>query len=76
METFTQPKIDGYRQLTKEDADLMNKIKARGADLARLIDDLRSLKDRLDQRCVSIGATELQTGLMWLTRAVAQPTHF
>jgi hypothetical protein len=30
----------------------------------------------LDQRWVSIGETHLQTGLMALTRAVAQPTFF
>lgn len=30
----------------------------------------------IDQRWVSIGATHLQTGLMALTRAVAQPTTF
>ena len=30
----------------------------------------------LDQRWVSIGATDLQTGLMALTRGVAQPTTF
>jgi hypothetical protein len=32
--------------------------------------------DGIDQRWASIGATDLQTGLMALVRAVAQPTSF
>lgn len=75
METFTQPKITGYRQLTESDVALMNEIKARGVELGELVNKLRSIPD-LDQRWVSIGSTDLQTGLMALTRAVAQPTTF
>lgn len=75
MDTFVQPKITGYRQLSEEDAALMNEIKAHGIKLGELIDKLRSL-DHLDQRWLSIGTTDLQTGLMALTRAVAQPTSF
>ena len=33
METFTQPKITGYRQLNEAEAALMNEIKALGAQL-------------------------------------------
>ena len=73
METFTQPKITGYRQLTEADAALMNEIKAEGVRLGELVAKLRAT-DGLDQRWVSIGATDLQTGLMALTRGVAQPT--
>lgn len=75
METLIQPKITGYRQLTEAEADLMNKIKSHGAGLAELIAELRNDKT-LDGRWISIGATDLQTGLMALTRAVAQPTTF
>ena len=75
METFTQPKITGYRQLNEEEAALMNEIKAKGQDLGKLVEVLRGMKD-LDQRWISIGATDLQTGLMALTRAVARPTSF
>lgn len=87
---FIQPKITGYRQLSKVEADLMNEIKAKGVELGELVFRLRTYigkpyKDEsgamvdqiaLDQRWVSIGATDLQTGLMALTRAVAQPTTF
>ena len=75
METFVQPKITGYRQLNEDEAALMNEIKARGVELGELVQKLRSTEG-LDQRWVSIGATDLQTGLMALTRGVAQPTTF
>lgn len=75
MGTFTQPKITGYRQLSEEDAALMNEIKAHGVELGKLVDKLSSLS-HLNQRWLDIGTTDLQTGLMALTRAVAQPTSF
>jgi hypothetical protein len=75
METFQQPKITGYRQLTEAEAALMNEIKAKGVELGTLVQQLRSTEG-LDQRWISIGATDLQTGLMALTRGVAQPTTF
>jgi hypothetical protein len=67
--------IKGYRELSQEEVDLMNQIKAKGTELGELVAKLRST-DGLDQRWVSIGATDMQTGLMALTRAVAQPTVF
>jgi len=69
-------KIQGYRELSQEEIDLMNQIKAKGINLGELVNHLLDMGDRLDQRWVSIGATDLQTGLMALTRAVAQPTFF
>lgn len=53
----------------------MNRIKAKGAELGELVADLRQ-NASIDQRWVSIGATDLQTGLMALTRSVAKPTFF
>ena len=75
METFTQPKITGYRHLSEEEAGLMNEIKQHGVQLGELVDKLKATES-LDQRWVAIGATDLQTGLMALTRGVAQPTTF
>jgi hypothetical protein len=68
-------KIAGYRELDQVEIDLMNEIKAKGAELGALIERLRATPN-LDQRWVSIGATDFQTGLMALTRAVAKPTFF
>ena len=75
MEAFEQPKVIGYRQLSEADAALMNEIKAKGVELGDLVQKLRATQG-LDQRWISIGATDLQTGLMALVRGVAQPTTF
>lgn len=69
------PPITGYRTLTQAEVDLMNEIKAHGAELEALVKKVRATPD-IDQRWASIGATDLQTGLMALTRAVARPTSF
>lgn len=67
--------IKGYRDLSRDEIDLMNKIKNHGIELGVLIDELCNM-GQLDQRWISIGQTNLQTGLMALTRAIAQPTIF
>ena len=67
--------IKGYRELSQYEIDLMNEIKVLGVELGTLVTKLRSTTG-LDQRWVSIGATDLQTGLMALTRGVAQPSTF
>jgi hypothetical protein len=68
-------KITGYRELTEVEISAMNIIKARGEQLSQLLDDLGNLPD-VDKRALAIARTELQTGLMWATRAVARPTNF
>lgn len=68
-------KISGYRELTEHEIALMNQIKKHGEALDDLVEQLRTTTG-LDQRWVSIGATDLQKGLMALTRGVAQPTTF
>lgn len=75
METFTQPKITGYRQLTQEEAALMNEGKALAEQVGAYIDKLRNLNG-IDQRWVSIGATDLQKGFMSVIRGIARPTSF
>lgn len=67
--------IKGYRDLSEAEIALINEIKAKGVELGALVTKLKAT-DGLDQRWVSIGATDFQTGLMALTRAVAQPTFF
>jgi hypothetical protein len=94
METFTQPKITGYRQLTPVEAALMNEGKALAEQCGAYIAKLRAmpataangvpfvnetpngLEPSLDQRWVSIGATDLQRGFMAVIRGIAQPTTF
>lgn len=90
METFTQPKITGYRQLSEADAALMNEGKALAEQCGAYIAKLRAHPDvsrdqapndgvalqPLDQRWISIGATDLQRGFMAVIRGIAQPTSF
>ena len=93
-------KISGYRELSQEEVDLMNRIKAKGTELLELQDELVSLlgaQEEEKQRAASdaergealaelarfsyaepfrwaaIGKTDIQTGVMALVRAVAQP---
>lgn len=42
METFQQPKITGYRQLTEEEVALMNEAKALAEQCGALIEKLRN----------------------------------
>lgn len=70
-----KPKIKGYRQLTAEQIDLMNKVKAKGAEFGELINELQNT-DCLDQRWIATGATDIQKGLMSVTRGIAQPDSF
>lgn len=67
--------IKGYRELTEQEIAAMNEVKEMGIKIGHLVASLRDNKS-LDQRWVSIGATDLQTGLMALTRSIAQPTFF
>lgn len=92
-------KIAGYRELSHEEIDLMNRIKAKGAEMLQLhaeldkmlvkaFDDKHSASTPDDSpetlelrrfiaaepyRWAAIGKTDIQTGIMALIRAVAQP---
>ena len=99
-------KIRGYRELTAEEIDLMNRIKAKGAELLQLqaelagrlstdheckryaaknsklapdheasdeCVELRRFEGAEPHRWAAIGKTDIQTGIMALVRAVAQP---
>jgi hypothetical protein len=72
---YTPPPIAGYRKLSQAEVDLMNEIKAKAAEFGALIGKLRTTPG-LDQRWISIGATDIQTGAMALVRGVAQPNNF
>lgn len=86
---FTQPKITGYRQLNPTEAALMNEGKAlaeqigawieklrKHPDTARFVDTGKDTLTPLDQRWISIGATDLQKGFMAVIRGIARPTTF
>ena len=91
-------KITGYRELSQEEIDLMNRIKEKGAELLELQYELdQMLRAQANQKSLNaaantsdyaefdrfmsseplrwaeIGKTDIQTGIMALVRAVAQP---
>lgn len=68
-------KIDGYRELTQEEIDMINAIKGMQAQMGTLVKAMRE-NDHFDQRWVSIAQTHLQQGGMALVRAVAKPEGF
>ncbi len=101
--------IKGYRDLTQAEIDLMNRIKAKGAELLQLQAELagylstqheqkiydaakskKAQEDEASPECVelrrfqaaephrwaAIGKTDIETGVMALVRAVAQPATF
>lgn len=68
-------KIKGYRDLSQEEIDAMNSIKAEGERLKFLIEEMRD-NSTLDMRWIDIAETHLQQGIMAAVRAVAQPESF
>ena len=88
-ETFIQPKITGYRQLSTREVALMNEGKALAEQCGAFVEKLRAHDGRnlgvpgyqmpalkLDQRWVSMGSSDIQVGFMKLMRGIAQPTTF
>lgn len=67
--------IKGYRDLTALEIEQMNEVKEMGLKLETLVLELET-NSALDQRWVAIGKTQLQQGMMALTRAIAKPTFF
>lgn len=81
--------IDGYRELTETEIALINEIKAEGSRLDELCVRVREYLSGADpmigemdctarnpHRWAAMAATDFQTGLMALTRAVARPMTF
>ncbi|MGH8040381.1 MAG: DUF7681 family protein [Stenotrophomonas sp.] len=68
-------KIKGYRELAQAEIDGINAIKDKGTEIGRLLEALGDIPG-IDKRALAIARTELQTGLMWATRAIAQPESF
>ena len=80
-------KIKGYRDLSQEEINLMNKIKEKGSELLSAVDELKAKRvvdgdiiglisdAQLNEsrRCTALGVTNVQQGLMWLVRAIALP---
>lgn len=84
-------KITGYRELTQDEINLMNEVKAKGAELEALLAKCTATDAALEDteppgldadafreagRWRAIARTHFQEGLMALTRSVAKPAFF
>jgi len=67
--------IKGYRDLSQEEIDLMNKCKALAEEVGVLVEEVFKQKDT-DMQWARTGKIDLQKGFMSLIRSVAQPTTF
>lgn len=72
--------IEGYRDLTQEEIDLMNEVKLKANEVGALCDRLWAIHKvnptGTDPRWLSIAQTELQKGFMSMVRAIARPQSF
>ena len=71
----SERKIPGYRELDSHEYRLICEIKAEGEQIEDLLEQVSRLAS-VDVRWLSIAETDLQKGLMSLTRAVARPNNF
>lgn len=65
-------KINGYRELSQEEIDGMNSVKALEKDAVALMDQLSELPG-IDQRRLSHAKTNIEQACMWAVKAVARP---
>lgn len=70
---YTPPAIKGYRKLTQAELDDVNFVKAIGEDIEARI---QALGTQLEPRALALAKTNLQQGLMWLTRSITKPETF
>jgi len=64
--------VQGYRTHSQEEIDLVNRIKAVEAEVARVWQDVQE-RPATDGRMAAIARTEIETGFMWLVRSIFQP---
>jgi hypothetical protein len=64
--------VKGYRDLTQEEINVMNEIKALEARWNGLVDRLKTIQD-IDMRNVSLAVTYCEDGFSRAVRAVARP---
>lgn len=84
-------KIKGYRDLSQQEIDLMNKIKANAESTRVLLEEVQMLRTAMQgelappldavqygesMRCLALAKTNLQQGYMWFVRGVALPETF
>jgi len=81
-------KIKGYRDLSPDEIDLMNRVKDHAIITGHLIEELAQIRRKQAEGNTEVEFTNtslenlktakqyLQTGTMWLVRSIAMPTTF
>jgi len=64
--------ISGYRDLAADEIAIINKMKACEKEVMALIQETYNTPG-VNKRSAAIARTEIQTGFMWLIRAIARP---
>lgn len=76
-ELHKAPPVSGYRDLSQEVVDLMNQIKEKEEEVRELFLEVREKAFDDDNnaalRHADIARTALESGFMWLVKAVARP---
>ena len=65
--------IKGYRDLDKDEIDLINKIKNLEILCMELIETLKL--NHADARNITIAKTNIEQGFMWLIKSIAKPSN-
>lgn len=67
--------IKGYRDLSQEEIDALNRVKSLGQTIGAQIAQLE-VEPTIDKRWLAIAKTDLQKGVMFLVRSIAKPESF
>lgn len=67
--------IVGYRDLSQAEISAMNRVKEKGEEIGKLIEDLNEIEG-IDLYWIECAEKDLKVGFMELVRAIAQPTTF
>ena len=74
---YTPPAIKGYRKLTQAELDSVNAVKNLGEQIDAALGGIACVMlDQQDGRALALAKTNLQQGLMWLTRSITKPETF
>ena len=68
-------KITGYRELSQDEINAVNKSKELANQVGDFIDELEK-NGYVDKRWLAIAKTDLQKAFMSLTRSIAKPSTF
>lgn len=70
---MSAPNIQGYRDLTQDELDAIDLIKAAEVAASKVYKDTLK-RGSADPRAMALAKSNLQQGFMWMTRAIGNPS--